>query len=316
MGHVLNAGCGQNTARQAALKAGLPLTTCCTTVNKVCASGMKSILLAAQQIKLGEADIVVAGGMESMSNVPLIMNRAPPIYGGFSHADGILKDGLEDPDTGRSMGDLCEDVAAEMGITREDQDNFAIQSYKRSAAAWDKEKGVLAKEIVEVKVTVGRGVEKIVKEDEEYTTINLEKMKTLRTVFRKVDGTITAANVSVQRHMLWREQVQKLRKWLKKLIRPFSFVCTGKYVERRCSCVRSDVRQRSREAQYQATGQTDQSRRGLRPTVQIRHRTSTGHQEVAGKRQTQERRHNGVRNKRGVQSGCGGQCETFKLAKR
>lgn len=195
MGHVLNAGCGQNTARQASLKAGLPLTTCCTTVNKVCASGMKSILLAAQQIKLGEAEIVVAGGMESMSNVPLMMERDPPIYGGFKHADGILRDGLQDPDTGRSMGELCEDVAAEMGITREDQDNFAIQSYKRSAAAWDKEKGVLAKEIVEVKV-VDRGGEKIVKEDEEYTNVNFEKLKTLRTCFKKVDGTITAANVS------------------------------------------------------------------------------------------------------------------------
>lgn len=171
MGHVLNAGCGQNTARQAALKAGLPLTTCCTTVNKVCASGMKSILLAAQQIKLGEADIVVAGGMESMSNVPLMMNRVVPVYGGFSHTDGILRDGLQDPDTGRAMGELCEDVATEMGITREDQDNFAIQSYKRSAAAWDKEKGVLAKEVVEVKVTVGRGVEKIVKEDEDRKSV-------------------------------------------------------------------------------------------------------------------------------------------------
>lgn len=196
MGHVLNAGCGQNTARQAALKAGLPLTTCCTTVNKVCASGMKSILLAAQQIKLGEADIIVAGGMESMSNVPLMMKRSVPVYGGFSHTDGILRDGLQDPDTGRAMGELCEDVAAEMKITREDQDNFAIESYKRSAAAWDKEKGVLAKEVVEVKINV-KGVEKIVKEDEEYTNVNFEKLKTLRTVFKKENGTITAANVSV-----------------------------------------------------------------------------------------------------------------------
>lgn len=197
MGHVISAGCGQNTARQAALKAGLPVSTCCTTVNKVCASGMQSIILATQSIKLGEADVIVAGGMESMSNAPYLMDRCPPAFGGFQHLDAIQKDGLTDADSGRLMGECTEDVAAEMNITREDQDNYAIQSYKRSAAAWNKEKGesILAKEVVEVKI-VERNGEKIVKEDEEYSKVNFEKLKTLRTVFKKVNGTITAGNAS------------------------------------------------------------------------------------------------------------------------
>lgn len=196
MGHVITAGCGQNTARQACLKAGLSLTTCCTTVNKVCASGMKAIVLGVQAIKLGEANIIVAGGMESMSNAPLLMDRCPPVYGGFAHADSIVKDGLTDASSGRLMGECTEDVAQEMNITREEQDNYAIQSYKRSAASWDKEKGcILEKEVVEVKVDLGRGGEKIVKEDEEYSKVNFEKLKTLRTVFKKSNGTITAGNV-------------------------------------------------------------------------------------------------------------------------
>lgn len=134
-----------------------------------------------------------------MSNAPYLMDRSPPVYGGFQHLDAIQKDGLTDADSGRSMGECTEDIAAEMNITREDQDNFAIQSYKRSAAAWNKEKGesVLAKEVVEVKIDLGRGGEKIVKEDEEYSKVNFEKLKTLRTVFKKVNGTITAGNVRI-----------------------------------------------------------------------------------------------------------------------
>lgn len=197
MGHVITAGCGQNTSRQAALKAGLPKTTCCTTVNKVCASGMKSIALAAQSIRLGDADIVVAGGMESMTNAPNLHPRVPPVSGGYQVTDSMFKDGLTDADSGKSMGVCAEMVAEEMGISREEQDNFAIQSYKRSAIAWDSEKGrVLAKEVVEVKVDLGRGAEKIVKEDEEYSKVNFEKMKTIRPCFKKENGTITAANAS------------------------------------------------------------------------------------------------------------------------
>ena len=201
MGHVISAGCGQNTARQATLKAGLALSTCCTTVNKVCASGMKAIVLGTQAIKLGEADIIVAGGMESMSNAPFLLKRNNPIFGSLIGEDAVEKDGLTDAKSGRKMGECTEDVATEMKITREDQDNYAIQSYKRSTAAWNKEEesgvSVLAKEVVEVKVDIGRGKEKIVKEDEEFTNFNSEKLKTLRTVFKKVNGTITAGNVRI-----------------------------------------------------------------------------------------------------------------------
>lgn len=133
-----------------------------------------------------------------MSNAPYLLDRVQPIYGGSTNVDAIQKDGLTDAESNRSMGECTEDLAAEMGITREDQDNYAIQSYKRSAAAWDREKGesVLAKEVVEVRVNLGRAGEKIVKEDEEYAKVNFEKLKTLKTVFKKVNGTITAGNAS------------------------------------------------------------------------------------------------------------------------
>jgi len=201
MGHVITAGCGQNTARQAALKAGLPKTTCCTTINKVCASGMKAIALAHQQIKLGEADIIVAGGQESMSSAPRLQDRVQPVYGATTNMDAIQKDGLTDAESGRSMGECTEDVAIEMNITREDQDNYAIQSYKRSAAAWYKgEDGelesVLEKEVVEVRIDLGRGDEKIVKEDEGYTKVIYEKLNKLKPCFKDVNGTITAGNAS------------------------------------------------------------------------------------------------------------------------
>lgn len=134
-----------------------------------------------------------------MSNAPYLLDRVQPIYGGSTNVDAIQKDGLTDAESGRSMGECTEDVAVEMNITREDQDNYAIQSYKRSAASWSKdEEGecILAKEVVEVKIDLGRAGQKIVKEDEEYTKVNFEKLKTLKTVFKKVNGTITAGNAS------------------------------------------------------------------------------------------------------------------------
>lgn len=198
MGHVITAGCGQNSARQTALKAGLPQETICTTVNKVCASGMKAIMLGAGQISLGNAQIVIAGGMESMSNTPFLMKRAEPAYGGFSHQDALVVDGLTDAASGRQMGELAEQVAAELDISREAQDEFAIGSYKRSAAAWDIENGApLAKEVVPVTVKPSRGAEFVVSQDEEFSKVNFDKLKTLRTVFKKENGTITAGNVSL-----------------------------------------------------------------------------------------------------------------------
>ena len=196
MGHVITAGCGQNPARQAALKAGLPVETICSTVNKVCASGMKAIMLATQQIRLGEAEVVVAGGMESMSNTPFLLARNALVYGGFFSPDSLKLDGLTDAQSGRQMGELTEEVAAELSIGREAQDDFAIKSYQLSAAAWDVEKGApLAKEIVPVKVTVARK-EVVVSQDEEFIKVNFEKLRTLRPVFKKENGTITAGNVS------------------------------------------------------------------------------------------------------------------------
>jgi acetyl-CoA C-acetyltransferase len=197
MGNVISAGNGQNPARQAALKAGLPVTCVCSTVNKVCASGMKAIMLAAQQIQLGQAEVVAAGGMESMSNTPFLMRRAEPSYGGFSHIDSLVLDGLTDAASARQMGELAEQVATDLSIGREAQDNFAVQSYQRSAAAWDAEKGApLTKEVFPVTVTVGRGQTQVIAQDEEFGKVNFDKLRTLRTVFKKDNGTITAGNVS------------------------------------------------------------------------------------------------------------------------
>ncbi len=194
MGSVLQANLGQAPARQAAKFAGLPDHVNCTTVNKVCASGMKSISLAAQAILLGDADIVVAGGMESMSSAPFYLenNRWGAKYGNGVVVDGVAKDGLTDVYSNVPMGNCAEICAKEYNFTREDQDTFAIQSYKRSAAAW--EAGKFKEEIVPVEVVTKKGIV-VFAEDEEYKAVNFEKIPGLKPVFQK-DGTVTAANAS------------------------------------------------------------------------------------------------------------------------
>jgi len=195
MGNVLQAGLGQAPARQAAKGAGLPDSVICTTVNKVCASGMKSIALAAQSIMLGENDVVVAGGMENMSMVPHYLQGSRNGFrlGDAKLTDGLVYDGLTDVYGKVHMGNCAELCAKEKGISREDQDNFAITSYKRSAAAWDA--GKFNDEIVAVSVPQRKGDPIIVSKDEEYTNVKLDKIPTLSPVFQK-DGTVTAANAS------------------------------------------------------------------------------------------------------------------------
>lgn len=194
MGNVVSAGAGQAPARQAALGAGLSQSTPCTTVNKVCASGMKAIMLAAQSLMCGSQEIMVAGGMESMSNVPYYMNRGETPYGGVHLQDGIVFDGLTDAYDKIHMGACAEQTAKKYEVSRQEQDNFAIDSYKRSAAA--AKEGILAKEIVPVTIQGKRGKpDVVVAEDEEYKRANFEKFGTVPTVFLK-DGTITAANAS------------------------------------------------------------------------------------------------------------------------
>lgn len=194
MGNVVQAGVGQAPARQAALHAGLSTGVACTTVNKVCASGMKSIMMGAQAIMAGDAEIVVAGGMENMSMIPHYIHLRNGVkFGPTSMLDGMQKDGLQDAYDGNAMGvsaDLC---AAEYNISREAQDNFAIQSYERSAKAW--EAGKFDAEIVPVAVPQRKGDPIMVTKDEEYTNVRLDKIPTLNAVFTK-DGTVTAANAS------------------------------------------------------------------------------------------------------------------------
>lgn len=194
MGSVLQANLGQAPARQAAKFAGLPDAVACTTVNKVCASGMKAIMMATQDIKLGDADIVVAGGMESMSQTPFYVEKARYgyRYGHGQMIDGIVKDGLTDVYHQTAMGVSAELCAKEHGISREEQDAFAIESYKRSAAAWAA--GKFADEVVPVTVKTRKG-DVVVGEDEEYKNVNFEKVPALKPVFQK-DGTVTAANAS------------------------------------------------------------------------------------------------------------------------
>ncbi|MCX6351527.1 MAG: acetyl-CoA C-acyltransferase [Bacteroidetes bacterium] len=194
MGNVLTAGEGQAPARQAALFAGLSNTTPCTTINKVCASGTKSIMLAAQSIMLGTNSIVVAGGMESMSNVPYYLEKVREGYkmGHQQVTDGMVKDGLWDVYNNYHMGNAAEKCALDYNITREDQDNFAIESYKRAAAAWAV--GSFKDEIAPVEITDRKGT-KIISEDEEYTKVDFAKIPGLKPVFVK-EGTVTAANAS------------------------------------------------------------------------------------------------------------------------
>ena len=194
MGNVLQAGLGQSPARQAAMEAGVPDTAPCTTVNKVCASGMKAIAFGVQAIALGEQDVVVAGGMENMSQVPFYhQGRSGQKLGDISLKDGLLLDGLTDVYNNQHMGVCAEFCASEKGFSREDQDAFAIESYKRSATAWDA--GRFDDEVCPVEIPQRRGDAVIVSKDEEYSNVNYEKMPKLRTVFKK-DGTVTAANAS------------------------------------------------------------------------------------------------------------------------
>lgn len=195
MGNVLQAGLGQAPARQAAIFAGLPDTVPCTTVNKVCASGMKAVALAAQAIRLGEADIVVAGGMENMSSVPHYLPgvRGGQKLGNMSLIDGMVFDGLTDVYNQMHMG-LCSELCAdEHSFSREQQDDFAIESYRRSAAAW--EAGKFSTEVIPVEVPQRKGDALIFNHDEEYKSVNFDKLRALSPVFKK-DGTITAANAS------------------------------------------------------------------------------------------------------------------------
>ncbi|CAF4939259.1 unnamed protein product, partial [Rotaria socialis] len=192
MGNVVQAGTGQAPARQASIYAGLPQETICTTVNKVCASGMKAIMIASQSLMCGHQDIMIAGGMESMSNVPYYLARGDTPYGNIQLEDGIAKDGLTDVYDRVPMGLCAEKTAKNEKFSRADQDAYAKQSYERVAKAW--KEGKFNAEIVPVTVTTKKG-EILVKEDEEYKKVDFEKMKTLRTVFQK-DGTITAANAS------------------------------------------------------------------------------------------------------------------------
>jgi acetyl-CoA C-acetyltransferase len=194
MGNVVQAGTGQAPARQAAIYAGLPNTTPCTTINKVCASGMKAVMQAAQAIQLGDADIVVAGGMENMSSIPHYYHaRTGTKFGPATLEDGMQKDGLVDAYDNNAMGVSADACATEYKFSREDQDAFAIQSYQRSKAAWDA--GKFKEEVISVEVPQRRGEPVIVDTDEEYTNVRMEKIPALRPAFTK-DGTVTAANAS------------------------------------------------------------------------------------------------------------------------
>tara|TARA_R110002167_G_scaffold78905_2_gene218029 strand:+ start:771 stop:1949 length:1179 start_codon:yes stop_codon:yes gene_type:complete len=194
MGNVVQAGVGQAPARQAAIHAGIPDTVPCTTVNKVCASGMKAVMLAAQSIANGDTDIVVAGGMENMSLIPhYLYARNGTKFGPTTLIDGMQKDGLVDAYDENAMGVCADACASEYHFTREDQDAFAIQSYKRSEAAWAA--GKFNNEVVPVEVPQRRGEPLIVNEDEEYTNVKIDKIPSLRPAFTK-DGTVTAANAS------------------------------------------------------------------------------------------------------------------------
>jgi len=194
-GNVVSANLGQAPARQASIGAGIGHNVPCTTVNKVCSSGMKSVMFGAQTIALGQADVVVAGGMESMSNVPFYVPKARfgYKYGNAEFVDGLLRDGLWEIYNGFPMGNCADITAREMNITREEQDAYAINSYKRVAAATDA--GYFKDEIVPVEVPQRKKDPLLIAEDEEYKAVNFDKIPKLRPVFEK-DGTVTAANAS------------------------------------------------------------------------------------------------------------------------
>ena len=195
MGNVLQANLGQAPARQSAILAGLSETIPCTTINKVCSSGMKAIIIGVQSILSGDNEIIIAGGMENMSMVPhyLEKSRVGQKLGDMKVVDGLVKDGLTDVYKKTHMGLCAETCAEEMNFTREVQDNFAISSYKKSAIAWDN--GLFTEEIIPVNIPQRKGDDLIIDTDEEYTKVKLDKIPKLRPVFKK-DGTITAANAS------------------------------------------------------------------------------------------------------------------------
>ncbi len=195
MGNVLSAGIGQSPATQASIFAGIPNTTPCTTVNKVCAAGTKAVMLGAQSIQLGINDVVVCGGMESMSNVPHYLEKSRNGFklGNATLTDGLIKDGLWDVYNNSHMGSSAELCAREYKLSREEQDAFAIESYKRAAAATDA--GRFSNEITPVEVIDKKGNKTLVTKDEDYSTVNFEKIPSLKPVFEK-EGTITAANAS------------------------------------------------------------------------------------------------------------------------
>lgn len=195
MGNVLQAGEGQAPARQVALGAGLSIETPSTTVNKVCASGMKAVTMAVQAIKAGDAEVIVAGGMENMSSVPHYYNaRNAAKLGDVKMQDGMILDGLTDVYNKVHMGVCAEKCAVDYGFSREDQDQFAIESYTRSAKAWSE--GKFADEVVAVEIPQRKGDAIIFAEDEEYKAVKFDKIPTLPTVFKKEEGTVTAANAS------------------------------------------------------------------------------------------------------------------------
>ena len=195
MGNVCQANLGQAPARQSALGAGIPQSVPCTTINKVCSSGMKSVMFAAQAIQLGQADIIVAGGMESMSNIPYYVPRLRwgAKYGHQEIVDGLQKDGLTDAYDHVAMGNCGDMTAEKYDISREEQDEYAINSYKRAAVAT--EQGYFKNEITPVTIPQRRGEPIVVSEDEEYKNVKFEKIPMLRPAFNK-DGTVTAANAS------------------------------------------------------------------------------------------------------------------------
>lgn len=194
MGNVVSAGLGQAPARQAAILAGISETVPCTTINKVCSSGMKAIMLAAQSIALGDTTIVVAGGMENMSSIPHYLHgRQGTKFGPTTLEDGMQKDGLVDAYENIAMGVCADACAAKFGFSREEQDAYAIQSYQRSSEAW--KSGKFSDEIIPVEIPQRKGPSLFMDEDEEYKNVKMEKIPSLRAAFSK-DGTVTAANAS------------------------------------------------------------------------------------------------------------------------
>lgn len=195
MGNVISANLGQAPARQAAIGAGLGYNVPCTTINKVCASGMKAVMFAAQSIMTGQNDLVVAGGMESMSNVPYYIpkGRFGYKYGNAELVDGLVKDGLFEAYYKFPMGNCADNTAREMNISREEQDAYAIQSYTRSAEAW--KSGAFKDEVIPVEIAGRKGETILIEEDEEFKNVMFDKIPSLKPVFEK-DGTVTAANAS------------------------------------------------------------------------------------------------------------------------